>query len=85
MTKSVIKILEPRYRDRRVLVARWRIPAGGDIVVSIQRGSYTGLYKATSEVIAKSPIEPFTAKSGAVFQVRAISVDDLVRINNEDL
>ena len=85
MTKSVIKILEPRYRDRRVLVARWRIPAGGDIVVSIQKGAFRGLYKVTSEVIAKSPIEPFTAKSGAVFQVRAISVDDLVRINNEDL
>ena len=83
--KKVIHILEPRYRDRRVLVARWRIPAGGDIVLAIQKGAYRGLYKASNKVICNSPIEPFTTKAGASFQVRAISVDDLERMDNDEL
>lgn len=81
--KKIIHILEPRYRDRRVLVARWRIPAGGDIVLAIQKGTYKGLYKASNKVICNSPIEPFTTKAGATFQVRAISVDDLERMGDE--
>lgn len=83
--RKVIHILEPRYKDRRVLVARWRIPAGGDIVLAIQKGAYRGLYKATNQAICKSPIEPFTTKAGATFQVRAISVDDLQRMGDEEL
>ena len=83
--KKVIHILEPRYKDRRVLVARWRIPAGGDIVLAIQKGAYRGLYKATNKAICKSPIEPFTTKAGVTFQVRAISIDDLQRMGDEEL
>lgn len=83
--KKVIHILEPRYRDRRVLVARWRIPAGGDIVLAIQKGAYKGLYKATNKVICASPIESVTTKSGLTFQVRAISVEDLERMGNDEL
>lgn len=81
--KKVIHILEPRYRDRRVLVARWRIPAGGDIMLAIQKGAYRGLYNATNKVICNSPIESFKTKSGATFSIRAISVDDLERIGDE--
>ena len=81
--KKVIHILEPRYRDRRVLVARWRIPAGGDIVLAIQKGAYRGLYKASNKVICNSPIESFKTKSGATFSIRAISVDELERVGDE--
>lgn len=81
--KNVIHIKEPRYNDRRVLVARWRIPAGQDIIVAIQKGAFRGLYKATNKVICQSPIEPFTSRSGVTFQVRAISIDDLERMDNE--
>lgn len=83
--KSVIYIKEPRYNDRRVLVARWRIPAGQDILVAIQKGAYKGLYKATNKVICQSPIEPFKTKSGAMFSIRAISMDDLERVGDEGL
>lgn len=83
--KKVIHILEPRYNDRRVLVARWRIPAGGDIFLAIQKGAYKGLYKATNKVICASPIEPFTAKSGVTFQVRAIAINELERMGDEEV
>ena len=53
----MIIIKSPRYRDRTVLLARYRLPAGQDVDVKIIEGAYKGLYKVRNEVICKSPIE----------------------------
>lgn len=78
----MIKIKEPRYRDRRVLVARYRIPCGGDITIEILKGAYKGLYKATNDVICDSPIENMKTRNGASLSMRAISIDNLERIED---
>ena len=80
----MIKIREPRYRDRRVLVARYRIPCGGDITIEILKGAYKGLWKATNATICSSPIESMKTRAGASIPMRAISLDDLERIEDED-
>lgn len=80
---QAIKIKEPRYRDRTILVARYRIPCGKDFMVEIEKGSYTGLYKVTNEVVCKSAIDSFKTKQGKVLSVRAIKIDDLERIGEE--
>lgn len=80
----MIKIKEPRYRDRRVLVARYRIPTGGGVTIEILKGAYKGLYKATNDTICSSPIETMRTRNGANISMRAISLDELERIENMD-
>ena len=77
---QAIKIKEPRYKDMVVLVARYRIPCGKDFNVEIEKGSYKGLYKVSNEVVCKSAIDSFKTKQGKTLSVRAIKIDDLVRI-----
>ena len=77
---EVIKILEPRYRDMRVLVARFRIPCGGDIKVKIVYGARKGLYMVKNADICASPIEYMTTRAGKKIPMRAIPIDKLERI-----
>lgn len=76
----MIRIREPRYRDNTVLVARYRIPAGGDITIEIERGARAGIYKCKNQNIVKSPIETMKVKSGPSISVRAIPFDCLERV-----
>lgn len=75
-----ISIIEPRYRDRSVLLARYRLPAGQDVRISIQKGAYKGEYKVTSETICNSPIETMMSRQGKPISMRAIPLDKLERI-----
>lgn len=76
----MINILEPRYHDRCVLIARYKIPCGKDIEVNILRGSYKGLYKIKNEDICKSPVEGLKTRAGKMMPVRAVSLDKLERV-----
>lgn len=78
-----IQVWEPRYRDMAVLVARFKIPAGGDINVEIMRGARKGLYHVTNESICSSPIEFMQTKSGKKLEMRAIPFSKLERIEDE--
>lgn len=75
----MIEILAPRYRDRTVLIARYKIMPGQDAKIKIKQGAYKGAYKVPAEVIAKSPVESIKTKAGKVIQMRAVSLDQLVR------
>jgi hypothetical protein len=75
-----IKIKEPRYRDRSVLLARYRLPAGQNVEVEIQKGAYAGKYKCTNEVICSAPIESMLTKRGQKLSMRAIPLNKLERI-----
>ena len=51
----MIKIKEPRYHDRSVLIARYHIPCGQGVTIQILKGAYAGEYKVSNEVICASP------------------------------
>lgn len=78
----MIKIWEPRWRDRRVLIARYRIPAGQDVQIEIVKSAAKGMYRVPNDLICRSPIETMKTKSGASIQVRAVPLDELERIED---
>lgn len=76
----MIIIKSPRYRDRTVLLARYRLPCGQDVTVKITEGAYKGVYKVSNEVIINSPIEGMETKQGKIIAMRAIPLDAMERI-----
>lgn len=76
----MIKIKSPRYHDRKLLIARYRIPAGANIKVEILTGSYKGIYKITSDTICHSPIEIMKTRNGNSISMRAVSLDYIERL-----
>lgn len=76
----MIKIKEPRYRDRKLLIARYRIPCGCDFNVEILKGTYKGIYKVKNDVICKSPVEIMNTNIGGRIQMRVVSLDELERV-----
>lgn len=81
----MVVIKAPRYRDKTVLIARYKICAGQDVKVRILEGAYKGVYLARNSVIIKSPIERMKARTGAMIGMRAVPIDELERIDDEDI
>lgn len=78
----MIVIKSPRYRDRTVLLARYRLPCGQDVTVKITEGAYKGIYKVSNDVICNSSIEGMETKQGKIIAMRAIPLDSLERIGD---
>lgn len=76
----MIIIKSPRYRDRSVLLARYRLPCGQDIKVKITKGAYKGIYKISNDVICNSPIEGMETKQGKIIAMRAVPLDAMERV-----
>lgn len=76
----MIIIKSPRYRDRTVLLARYKLPCGQDVKVKITDGAYKGIYKVSNEVIINSPIEGMETKQGKIIAMRAIPLDAMERV-----
>lgn len=76
----MITIKSPRYRDRTVLLARYRLPCGKDVEVKITEGAYKGVYKVSNDVICNSPIEGMETKQGKIIAMRAIPLDAMERV-----
>ena len=76
----MIIIKSPRYRDRSVLLARYKLPCGQDVKVKITEGAYKGVYKVSNEVIINSPIEGMETKQGKIIAMRAIPLDAMERV-----
>lgn len=77
----MIIIKSPRYRDRTVLLARYRLPCGQDVTVKITEGAYKGVYKVSNDIICNSPIEGMETKQGKIIAMRAIPLDAMERID----
>lgn len=73
----MIEVWEPRYRDMKVLVARFRIPPAQDFDVLIKKGARKGIYRVRSEVVANSAIETMKTKAGKTIEMRAIPFDKM--------
>ena len=76
----MIIIKSPRYRDRTVFLARYKLPCGQDVKVKITDGAYKGIYKVSNEVIINSPIEGMETKQGKIIAMRAIPLDAMERV-----
>ena len=76
----MIIIKSPRYRDRTVLLARYKLPCGQDVTIKITEGAYKGVYKIANEVICNSPIEGMETKQGKIIAMRAIPLDAMERV-----
>ena len=79
----MIEIFEPRYHDRRVLIAQFRIPAGKDFLIKITKGACAGVYKVTNEIVKTSPVESMKTKSGGKIAMRAVPLDKLERLEDD--
>ncbi len=77
---NAIDIWEPRYKDGKVLVARYKIPAGQNILVHIVKGAYKGLYKVLNDDIVRSSIEHIKTRNGRPLEVRAIPLTKLIKL-----
>ena len=76
----MIKIKQPRYRDRTVLLARYKLACGQDATVEILEGSYKGIYSVKNQVIVNSPIETMITKQGKELSMRAVPLDAMERV-----
>lgn len=76
----MIEIKSPRYHDRTVLLARYRLPAGQGVDVKILYGAYKGLYKVSNKAIVNSPIEEMKTKAGRMMSMRAVPLDAMERV-----
>lgn len=76
----MIIIKSPQYRDRTVLLARYKLPCGQDVKVKITEGAYKGVYKVSNNVICNSPIEGMETKQGKTIAMRAIPLDAMERV-----
>lgn len=76
----MIIIKSPRYRDRTVLLARYKLPCGQDVTVKITEGAYKGVYKVSNDIICNSPIEGMETKQGKTIVMRAIPLDAMERV-----
>lgn len=76
----MIKIKAPRYRDRSVLLARYRLPCGQDVMVDIETGAFKGIYKVKNEILCKAPIEGLETKQGKIIAVRVVPIDAMERV-----
>lgn len=76
----MITIKSPRYRDRTVLIARYKIPCGGDVDIEILYGAYKGKYHITHDTLMKSPVEGMETRQGQIIAMRAVPLDMLERV-----
>ena len=80
----MIEIWEPRYKDRKVLIAKYRIPCGTDFKIRIKKGAYKGIYLVRNSVVVSSAEEKMKARSGADIAIRAVPIEQLERLADED-
>lgn len=76
----MIKIGTPRYHDRIVSIARYKIPCGKDFEIEIERGAYAGKYRVKNSVVCDSNIGYITSRNGNKIAMREIPLDKLERI-----
>lgn len=76
----MIQIYEPRYNDRKVLIARYKIPCGTDFKIKITKGAYKGIYLVRNKVVCASDIDTIKSRSGKTIQMRAVPLDKLERV-----
>ena len=81
--KEPIDIWEPRYRDKTVLIAKFRVEGDDGVDIKISRGDYRGLYHVPAEVFKTAKIEDMARKMGGYIQVYIVPLDKLIKKEEE--
>ena len=76
----MIDIISPRYHDRVLLIAQYRVPFGEYIDINIKKGAYAGIYRVKRTTIFDSPVEGMTTRTGKTIMMRAVPLDALERV-----
>lgn len=79
----MIEIWEPRYRDKSVLIATYRLPREGDVEVKITKGFYSGKYIISRDDIIGAKIEDMKTKKGGTVQIISVPLHKLKKEPNE--
>ena len=79
----MVEIFEPRYRDRCILIAKYKICPGYPMQIRILKGSYKGKYRIPAKVLSGGPYEIMKTKTGKNIEMKAIALDSLERMEDE--
>lgn len=78
----MIEIWEPRYHDKAVLLAQYRLHDNEDVDVKIVKGHYAGNYKINSEDIRNAERETMKTKKGGEITVVIVPLEKLIKEND---
>ena len=80
----MIEIWEPRWHDRKVLIAKYKIPSGDDdFEIEIMKTCVKGTYKVPKWLVKESEVENMNTKKGGTIEVVAVSLDKLEEYNGK--
>lgn len=80
----MIEVYEPRYHDRTVLLANWKIAQGYPAEVRIKSGSYKGDYIVPWSALAYASITNIKSRQGKKIPMRVVKLDDLERMGEDE-
>ena len=80
----MIEIYAPRYHDRKILIANWKIAQGYPAEVRIKYGSYKGDYIIPWRALAYAPITNIKSKQDKNIPMRVVNLDDLERMGKDE-
>lgn len=78
----VIPIQQPRWHDRTILVAKWRV--GDHNEVRVNHSSFKEPLYMSGEKMRKYPIEKKTAKNGQLFEVYVVPISDFMTLSERN-
>jgi hypothetical protein len=82
MTMPQIIIFAPRYRDKVILIAKWKVSTHNIIKITKSK-AYNGEYYLSSSTISKYPLEIIKDKTGVDRLFYAVPVDELKIYENQ--
>lgn len=74
----MIEIWEPRYRDRSVLLAKYKVKqlrSSNGVEVKIEKGAYKGNWVVPNDVLDESKEEKMKTKNGTEIEMIAVPLE----------
>lgn len=81
---NFIEIYSPRYHDRTVLLAGWRISTGHPANIRIKYGAYKGNYVAPWKALKEATVTKMKTKTGRLMEMLVVPLDSLERQPDEN-
>ena len=78
----VIPIRQPRWHDRKILVAKWKV--GDHNEVRVNHSSFKEPLYMSGSKLRTYPVEKQTAKNGQPFEVYAVPVADFMTLSERN-
>lgn len=70
-----IEILEPRWHDRKLLIANWKISKDNQIVIN--HHDFPEPFYASGDKLRSYPLQNVKSNQGNEVQMRVVSIDEL--------